>query len=995
MISCTTFGNGKRLTGVGVSNKQFVIGQRWISESEAELGLGIVLEVANRRLTLSFPAAAERRTYAMDNAPVSRVVYQVGEKVRHQDGTSIKITRVVEQQGCLLYFGLTQDKTELAIPEFELDSFVQFSTPRDRLFAGQIDKHKHFTLRYRTLDLMHKHRQSPIFGLAGPRVQLLPHQLYIADEVASRHAPRVLLADEVGLGKTIEAGLVLHQQLISGRVKRALIVVPTSLQHQWLVEMLRRFNLYFTLLDEARCQALSGADSDDSLDFIDDYDSDEEQSVNEENPFESAQLVLCSLDFLTKNPQRYAQAMSAEWDLLLVDEAHHLQWSEEKASDEYQCIEGLASIAKGLLLLTATPEQLGVASHFARLRLLDPDRYYDLEKFIEEQKAYAALNDLVQQLLDAKVTSAQAGEISAALIDQLAEYLSPQTLKELQVNAAKNLPEAIDHAISYLLDRHGTGRVLLRNTRNSVSGFPARKLNTYELELTDEQREHLATLSLDQQLQAEHLWQEIASQDWWLEDPRVVWLADWLKEHRRQKVLVICADAETAQSLEDYLRLRKGLLTAVFHEGLSLIERDRAAAYFADLEEGAQVLICSEIGSEGRNFQFAHDLVMFDLPLNPDLLEQRIGRLDRIGQTQEVNIHVPYYEVSAQEKLLDWYHQGLNAFEKTCSIGQTVFTKFSGQLLPAISQNDEAAFEQLLNETRVYAADLVEQLQKGRDRLLELNSCKPEQAASLVDALAEKDNDAQLMSYLESVFDAFGVDSERHSEHSLILHPGDHMRVPNFPGLSESGMTVTFQREQALSREDMQFMTWEHPLVRGAQELIALNEFGNTAFCTLKLPPLKPGTLMLEALFVLHCPAPAELQLFRYMSQSLIRVLIDNTGRDLSAVLGIEQLSKLLQKTPRSNAQEIVRHARPMLTTMLQQAEEKTQPRQAELIAAAQAQVSEKINAELVRMKALMEVNPGVRQSEIDYLQERLAASQQYLAQAKLRLDALRVIMIT
>jgi len=146
---------------------------------------------------------------------------------------------------------------------------------------------------------------------------------------------------------------------------------------------------------------------------------------------------------------------------------------------------------------------------------------------------------------------------------------------------------------------------------------------------------------------------------------------------------------------------------------------------------------------------------------------------------------------------------------------------------------------------------------------------------------------------------------------------------------------------------------------------------------------------------VLHCPAPAELQLFRYMPQSLIRVLIDNTGKDLSAVLGIEQLSKLLQKTPRNNAQEIVRHARPMLTSMLQQAEEKTQPRQAELIAAAQTQVNEKINAELVRMKALMEVNPGVRQSEIDYLQERLAASQHYLSQAKLRLDALRVIMIT
>ena len=151
---------------------------------------------------------------------------------------------------------------------------------------------------------------------------------------------------------------------------------------------------------------------------------------------------------------------------------------------------------------------------------------------------------------------------------------------------------------------------------------------------------------------------------------------------------------------------------------------------------------------------------------------------------------------------------------------------------------------------------------------------------------------------------------------------------------------------------------------------------------------------MLEALFVLHCPAPAELQLFRYMPQSLIRVLLDSNGKDLSSVLGIDQVGKLLQKVPRNNAQEVVRQARPLLSTMLQQAEEKTHSKQAELIAAAQTQVSEQLNSELERMEALMQVNPNVRQSEIDYVQQRLAASQHYLSQAKLRLDALRVIMI-
>ncbi|ACE85403.1 RNA polymerase-associated protein RapA [Cellvibrio japonicus] len=975
-----------------MSKVQFVIGQRWISEAEVDLGLGIVLDVANRRLTLSFPAAGERRTYALDNAPVSRVKYEVGETVRHQDGTRIKITKIVEQAGCLMYVGLTKDQEEFAIPEFELDSFVQFSTPRERLFAGQIDKHEHFFLRYQTLHYQHQHRHSPYFGLAGPRVQLLPHQLYIAGEVAQRHAPRVLLADEVGLGKTIEAGLVLHQQLLSGRIKRALIVVPASLQHQWLVEMLRRFNLSFTLLDEARCNALVGLDSqEESVDYVDDFEDDTEHRANSENPFESAQLVLCSLDFLTDNPVRYQQAVAAGWDLLLVDEAHHLQWSPGHVSAAYACIEGLARVARGLLLLTATPEQLGLESHFARLRLLDPDRYYDLDAFKAEQQSYKPLNDLVQDLLQAR--DADAGTLSDSQVGALKGYLPVGTLVQLkQQIASDSFASAVDTAITCLLDRHGTGRVLFRNTRNSVSGFPGRQLHGYALDLGDDEQAFVDQ-PLVAQIRAETFWHSKTQADWWLQDGRVTWLADWLKQNKRKKVLVICASADTAQTLEEYLRLRKGILTSVFHEHMSLIERDRSAAYFADLEEGAQVLICSEIGSEGRNFQFAQDLVLFDLPINPDLLEQRIGRLDRIGQTGTVNIHVPFFRGTAQARLLDWYHQGLNAFEKTCAIGQAVYSRFADELLPALVGQEPQVFEALLSTTRAHAQALLEQLQQGRDRLLELNSCKPQQAQQLVDALADNDQHPALANYMESVFDCFGIDMDRHSEHSLVLHPSDHMRIEQFPGLPESGLTITYQRQQALSREDMQFLTWEHPLVRGAQDLIVLSEFGNTAFCTLKLPPLKPGNLLVEALFVLHCPAPAELQLSRFIPQSVIRVLLDDKGKDLSAVLNVAQLSRLVQKVPRNNAQELVRHARPQLTEIIHKAEQVTQANQAGLIENAKAAVATHLNTEIDRLKALAEVNPNVRQEEIQYLQERLAASQHFLGLAKVRLDSLRVVM--
>ena len=148
-----------------------------------------------------------------------------------------------------------------------------------------------------------------------------------------------------------------------------------------------------------------------------------------------------------------------------------------------------------------------------------------------------------------------------------------------------------------------------------------------------------------------------------------------MRELQPDKVLVIAASAETALDIAWHLKNRNGIHAAVFHEGLSIVERDRAAAFFADKETGTQVLVCSEIGSEGRNFQFAHHLVLFDLPLNPDLLEQRIGRLDRIGQNQTIQIHVPYFENTAQQVMIRWYHEALSAFEHTCPAGYSVFVQ--------------------------------------------------------------------------------------------------------------------------------------------------------------------------------------------------------------------------------------------------------------------------------------------------------------------------------
>ena len=744
---------------------EFTPGQRWISDTELQMGLGTVLSVEHRTVTIIFHASGETRTYAKQSAPLTRVRFAAGDIVRSAEGWELHVTDVEEH-----------DEQPAVLDETKLDNFTKLNRPADRLFTGQIDKNKWFHLRYQTLVHQNRLGHSELHGLSGARTSLIPHQLYIAHEVANRYAPRVLLADEVGLGKTIEAGMILHHQLVTERSQRVLIVVPETLLHQWLVEMLRRFNLQFSIFDSERLSAIT-------------------ESNDQENPFHSEQLILCSIDFLASDTEQLNNVVNGNWDLLIVDEAHHLQWSQSQVSDEYKLIEQLSQVTPGVLLLTATPEQLGKAGHFARLRLLDPDRFPDFESFVTEEKSYEPVAKAIEQLLSNKQLDIQAQQTLKETLREGDNSIHLKTILDERTDPAdKNISR--QQLIEHLLDRHGTGRVLFRNTRQAIKGFPKRELNSYPLALPDEYSqciEQAETTSIDTQilLTPERLYTDQKKQPAWTElDPRVNWLCEQLKSIKPEKVLVITASAETTLDLAETLRVKHGIHAAVFHEGLSIIERDRAAAYFADPEYGTQLLLCSEIGSEGRNFQFSHHLVLFDLPLNPDLLEQRIGRLDRIGQKHTIQIHVPYLENTAQDVLFNWYHDGLNAFEDICPAGQTVFKKVN-------------------NEFNT-------QLQHGRDRLLEYNSCRPEYANKLKQAVSEQDKTSCINEYLDKVFDCFGIDSEVHSENNIIIRPGDYMQVHSFPGLLEDGMTITYDRENALTHEDIHFITWEHPLTTGA-----------------------------------------------------------------------------------------------------------------------------------------------------------------------------------
>src|SRR5690606_29047069 len=223
-------------------------------------------------------------------------------------------------------------------------------------------------------------------------------------------------------------------------------------------------------------------------------------------------------------------------------------------------------------------------------------------------------------------------------------------------------------------------------------------------------------------------------------------------------------------------------------------------------------------------------------------LEQRIGRLARIGQRNTVQIHAPYYSLdqgrSAQEKLLDWYHQGLNAIEESSPAASQVFREFRERLHSALLTPTED-WDALLAESRERNRSLMEAMAAGRDRLLELNSCNRDSAEKLIADITAMDRDATLPNYMRELFEVYGVDEDLHSTDAIVLHPADHMPQHQFPGLPDSGLTATYNRDLALSREDMEFFTWEHPLVRGAMDMVLNHESGNATLGTIRLPPLK------------------------------------------------------------------------------------------------------------------------------------------------------------
>lgn len=655
----------------------------------------------------------------------------------------------------------------------------------------------------------------------------LPHQIRALSRAISNDRVRYLLADEVGLGKTIEAGLIMRELKLRGLVRRTLVIAPKGLVTQWVAEMRTHFGEEFRLLIPSDFSAYR-------------------RIAQEDNLWQSHPQVVCPMDSVKPldgrrgwsreqvaeyNRERFEDLISAGWDLVIVDEAHRLGGSTDQVA-RYKLGQGLAEAAPYLLLLSATPHQ-GKTDAFHRLiSLVDAQAFPDVTSVTKERVQPYVIRTEKRRAIDAqgkplfKPRRTELAPVSwedrhrdqRLLYEAVTEYVREgynQAMREKRsyigflMILMQRLVVSSTRAIRTTLERRLEA---LEAPQEQLTLFPM----VSEEDWADlDGQEQMDTL-LKTRLKA--LKNERAEVKLLLEaarrcesqgpDAKAEALLDWIYRLQAEegdpdlKVLVFTEFVPTQEMLYEFLTER-GFEVVCLNGSMDMEERKRVQDAFA---KDARILISTDAGGEGLNLQFCHVVINYDIPWNPMRLEQRIGRVDRIGQTHTVRAINFVFEDSVEHRVREVLEEKLAVIFEEFGIdktGDVLDSAQAGQIF------DDLYVEAILNpeaaETKIneVVKSIEEQARESRQSASVLgvtSDLDPREAQRLLAHPLPHWVERMTVSYLQ----AHGGKAERKNGAWDLTWP-DGERLTN----------VVFTSKEAEEKPLSRHLTLEDPKVRG------------------------------------------------------------------------------------------------------------------------------------------------------------------------------------
>ncbi len=760
-------------------------GDRLCHRYNPDLGPGRVVAVDSRRLRVEFPDSVESSgegeilTFGADSDALAPLELAAGSRARVEATGEVVTVEGVAESGLVRLAG----GRELALSK--LWPLPEVSSPVDLLARGEVGAWEDFLNRLDGLRLRRLRQADGLGSFLGGRIRLYPHQLYVAERACRRDPARRseepvrwLLADEVGLGKTVEACLIMNRLIHTGRAERTLVVAPDTLTVQWLGELWRKHHQVFVLLDDKRLRDVE-------RDFGPGF-----------NPFEVHRRAIIASNVLSSRRRLAEQAVEAEIDLLVVDEAHRLKRPPGHPGNEaYRAIESIAALGKSVLLLTATPLEDDAHGFFRLLQLLRPD---DLPE------------DTFEQRLERRVP------------------LPPCTSATRRVDVG-GLPPRLAVAVDLDRDHDVSGWALSEQLERLERRRPAIGAAARRRKVDRVFRALASPAALEPLIaRGEEQTAELAARAGDA-DPRLAWIADaasgW--RQRGEKTLVFVAHRESLERLKSVVERRGRERTGIFHQGLSARRRDLEVAQFR-LAEGPSLLISTECGGEGRNFEFCHRLVLFDLPWKPAVIEQRIGRLDRIGRTRPTEI--VYFRppgglgraVVRLYEAIGLFVQPLGGLEREL---RHVARAIASTALDGAGEIAQSTFDNLLREAREANA----RVRQAAYHELHREPFRRGFAAPIL-ARVPADLDTLNQRVVLRAAARLGFEVEQHSGKTWQIEHGAQALVDHLPGVPAGASFLgTFDRASAVADESIDFFAAGHPLVEGILAELEDGRRGRTA----------------------------------------------------------------------------------------------------------------------------------------------------------------------